>query len=74
MAVTTTKNKYLTISQVREHLNISLSSAYELSRRKDFPVCRIGNAIRVPESAFHAWIDMQTSIPMQLRAFMERSA
>lgn len=74
MPATTLNNNYLTIAQVRDYLNISLSAAYELARRKDFPVSRIGNCIRIPEDAFFAWIDMQTSIPSQLRAFMERSA
>lgn len=74
MTLTHEKTTYLTISEVKNYLNISQSAAYELTHRKDFPVCRIGSSIRIPKEPFLAWIDMQTNIPAQLRHFMERSA
>lgn len=74
MLQTKTRNKYLTMSEVKDYLNISQSAAYELAHRKDFPVFRIGGCIRVPETEFMAWIDMQTCIPAQLRSFMGRGA
>ena len=63
---TTKSNKasaFLTIAEVRSYLNISLSAAYQLSKRKDFPVCRFGGNIRVPKEAFLAWVDSRTYIP-----------
>ncbi len=62
--------QFLTISDVQEHLNISQSAAYELTHRKDFPVCRVGGSVRIPREAFLAWVDMKTQITPQLRAYM----
>lgn len=57
---------FLTITEVRMILNISQSAAYQLSRRKDFPVCRFGGNIRIPRDAFFAWVDERTYIPTSL--------
>lgn len=57
---------YLTISDVRKFLNISQSAAYELSHRKDFPVCRFGSSIRIPRDAFLCWVKSRTYIPASL--------
>ena len=66
----TTKNNdvcaFMTISDVQKFLNISLSSAYQLSKRKDFPVCRFGGNIRIPKDAFLAWVNARTYIPTAL--------
>lgn len=64
------QQQFLTISDVQEHLNISQSAAYELTHRKDFPVCRVGGSVRIPREAFLAWVDMKTQITAQLRAYM----
>jgi excisionase family DNA binding protein len=64
------KQNFLTIRDIREYLNISLSAAYELTHRKDFPVCRIGGCIRIPRKEFLAWVQMKTSVSPQLRTFM----
>lgn len=40
-------------------LGISRSSAYELLRRRDFPVLEIGRRKIVPRDHFFAWIDRQ---------------
>lgn len=57
---------YMTISEVRRYLNISQSAAYQLSHRKDFPVCRFGGNIRIPRDAFAAWVKSRTYIPTNL--------
>lgn len=54
---------YLTIADIRCYLNISQSAAYELTHRKDFPVCRFGSSIRIPRDAFLAWVESRTYIP-----------
>ena len=59
-------NMYMTIAEVKHYLNISQSSAYELSHRKDFPVCRFGSSIRIPREPFLAWVEKHTYIPTGL--------
>lgn len=65
------EKEYLTVADVQCWLNISQASAYELTRRKDFPVCRFGRCIRVPREAFLAWVDMKTHIPVELVSYMK---
>ena len=62
--------QFLTIRDIREYLNISMSAAYELTHRKDFPVCRVGGSVRIPGDAFFAWVKMKTNISPQLRSYM----
>ena len=62
--------EYLTIKDVKEYLSISQSMAYELSHRKDFPVCRFGGAIRIPRDAFLQWIELHTFVPKNLSAYI----
>lgn len=57
---------YLTIADIKCYLNISQSAAYELSHRKDFPVCRFGSSIRIPKDAFFTWVKVHTYIPSSL--------
>ena len=57
---------FLTISKIRRILNISQSAAYQLAKRKDFPVSRFGGNIRIPREAFFAWVDARTFIPTVL--------
>lgn len=64
----TLKNQYLTAADVGRYLNISQSKAYELTHRKDFPVCRFGGSIRIPREAFLSWVDQHTRIPNGLTA------
>lgn len=54
---------YLTVAQVKDYLNISQAKAYELTHRKDFPVCRLGSAIRVPTKLFLRWVEKMTYVP-----------
>lgn len=62
----TLKNDYLTVAEVGQYLNVSLSQAYGLAHRKDFPVSRFGGSIRVPRQAFMVWVDKHTRIPAAL--------
>lgn len=70
----TTKNQnskaenrnYYTVADIKKILNISQTAAYELTHRKDFPVCKFGKTIRIPEDLFWAWVDAKTYIPTTL--------
>ena len=64
------QSEYLTIREVRQHLNISQAAAYELARRQDFPTARFGGSIRIPREAFLAWVRKCTSIPKDLTPHM----
>lgn len=59
-----TENDYLTVAEIQRWLNISQGMAYGLTHRKDFPVCRLGGAIRIPRIPFLAWVDANTHNPM----------
>lgn len=61
---------YMTVADVKNYLNISQAAAYELTRRADFPVSRIGGSIRVPRDAFLAWVELRTRIPRDVAAAM----
>lgn len=64
------QSEYLTIRDVRQHLNISQAAAYELAKRQDFPSARFGGSIRIPREAFLAWVRKCTSIPKDLTPYM----
>ena len=57
---------YYTVTDIKNILKISQSAAYELTHRKDFPVCRFGGTIRIPEDAFWNWVEDKTYIPTTL--------
>ena len=57
---------YLTVADVKSYLCISSTAAYELTHRKDFPVCRLGSSIRIPTQLFLAWVDKHTHVPADL--------
>ena len=60
----TSQSMYLTVGDVQEYLNISQGAAYNLTHRKDFPVLRVGGAVRIPRTPFLAWVAAHTSNPM----------
>lgn len=62
----TFEKSYLTVADVKSYLCISTSSAYELTHRKDFPVCRLGSSIRIPTQLFLAWVEKHTRVPADL--------
>ena len=57
---------YYTVADIKNILKISQSAAYELTHRKDFPVCKFGGTIRIPEDAFWCWVNTKTYIPSTL--------
>lgn len=64
----TTSSNYLTVGDISSYLNISQSKAYELTHRRDFPVCRFGGSIRIPRDLFLLWVDKQTYVPSDIVA------
>ena len=68
--VTELMSEYMTVAEVWQYLNISQTAAYELTHRKDFPICRFGGSIRIPRKAFLAWVEMKTSVPHELASYM----
>ena len=65
------EKNYLTVADIKSYLCISSTAAYELTHRKDFPVCRLGSSIRIPTQLFLAWVDKHTRIPADLAAQKE---
>ena len=59
------EHEYLTVAEVQRWLNVSQGTAYGLTHRKDFPVCRFGGTIRIPRVPFLAWVEANTSNPRQ---------
>ena len=59
------EHEYLTVAEVQHWLNVSQGTAYGLTHRKDFPVCRFGGTIRIPRVPFLAWVEANTSNPRQ---------
>ena len=70
MNYTGTGSDYLTVADIQHWLNISQTSAYDLTHRDDFPTCRFGGTIRIPREAFLAWVESKTHIPEDLARFM----
>ena len=62
------EHEYLTVAEIQRWLNISQGTAYGLTHRKDFPVCRFGGTIRIPRAPFLAWLEANTSNPRQYGA------
>lgn len=60
------EKNYLTVADIKSYLCISTTAAYELTHRKDFPVCRLGSSIRIPTQLFLAWVEKHTHIPADL--------
>lgn len=53
---------FLNAETVANVLGISMSSAYELMKEKDFPALRVGNRLIVPKEKFMAWVEMKTEV------------
>lgn len=49
----------LSVREIAKVLGISKTSAYELVRRKGFPVLKIGSRLVVPKENFISWIESQ---------------
>lgn len=49
----------LTVKEMADWLNISLPTAYGLTRRDDFPSFRIGRKVLVPVEGLRVWLKQQ---------------
>lgn len=55
--------KYITVKQLYEKLNaqhpgiIGINSVYDIVKRKDFPLVRIGNKFLIIEDKVDAWFE-----------------
>lgn len=49
----------LTVPELADTLNISLTSAYQLVRRTDFPSVHLGTRWLVPVRALEDWLERQ---------------
>lgn len=50
----------LSVQEIAIVLGISKTSAYELVRRKGFPVLKIGSRLVVPKEKFREWVEQNT--------------
>lgn len=46
----------MNVTEMSEQLGISKPTAYELTRREDFPALKIGRRIVIPIEAFQRWL------------------
>jgi len=46
---------YISVEETAEYLNISLSKAYELCRKRSFPSVKLGVAWKVNKNALDEW-------------------
>ena len=52
-----TDSRVYTVEEIAQILRISRTAAYELMKRGEFVVKRVGNTIRVSRPSFDAWLD-----------------
>ncbi len=50
----------ISVPEMGKRLDISLSIAWGLTKRKDFPVVRIGRRVLIPVRELEAWISKQS--------------
>jgi excisionase family DNA binding protein len=62
---TSSAQRGLRVGEVAERLSCAESTVYGLIQRGEFPVIRLGSAIRVPESALDDWVRAQATRPQQ---------
>lgn len=56
----------LTVPEVARYLRIGKTTAYELTKHKDFPAVRVGRAVRVPRDSFLWWLEHRARAGTQL--------
>jgi len=49
----------LTVSDIRQILQLGSNSAYNLIHSKSFPVRRVGHTYRIPAESFFQWLEGQ---------------
>lgn len=47
----------LTVEEIEKILRISRNKSYELANGGEFPIRKIGRAIRVPKKSFYEWLN-----------------
>ena len=52
---------FINADTVAKVLGISISSAYELMHKKDFPSLKVGNRLIVPKENFKQWVESKTN-------------
>lgn len=50
----------LSVSEMGKMLGISITTAYKLVGREDFPVLRVGNRKLIPRAALEKWVEANT--------------
>ena len=50
----------LNVSDIANILELSTHSVYSLIRTNEIPAVRVGRSIRVPKSAWEAWLDSRS--------------
>ncbi len=53
------EEKYLTVKDLQQILNLSRSTAYALANSGELKVVRIGSVIRIPRTELDKWINAQ---------------
>lgn len=48
--------KYLTVQEIQEVLNLGRTKIYELVNQPDFPKVKMGRKILIPESEFNSFM------------------
>ncbi|PKM60257.1 MAG: excisionase [Firmicutes bacterium HGW-Firmicutes-4] len=46
----------INVKELSKQLGVSIPTAYELTRRSDFPTLKIGRRIVIPVEAFQLWL------------------
>jgi excisionase family DNA binding protein len=57
MADTSTERLLLTVEEAARQLHIGRTFAWELVRKGELPVVRLGRCVRVPRQALQEWLD-----------------
>lgn len=55
-------SEYISVKQMAEKLNISLDTAYKMSRTEGFPAYRIERSIRISVEKLEKWLEKRRSI------------
>lgn len=50
------KKTTISVQELASELGISMTKAYELAKREDFPVIRIGKRILIPVEILNEWL------------------
>lgn len=51
----------MSVRELSMSMGISLPKAYELVKRPEFPVLRIGSRILIPKAAFEEWLKAEST-------------